>query len=328
MNTSPVISVIIPTCNRVRLLADALESMKAQSLDQRDFEVVVVDDGSTDTTSLLCEKFARSMDLKYFQLDHAGTASAKNLGIFASSGAISLIFDDDDIADCHLLEAHIASHERHPEEEVAVLGYTTWAPSLTITEVMRYITDIGQYLFAYQNLRDGQLLDFTHFWAGRISLKRSFLTRRAIFNQDMHWPSYEDIELGFRLSRYQLKIVYDRSAMSYMNRSITYDAFCRRCEGQGASQFLLSRMHPEPVVEEHCRVPNARQEWERLCHSLAGMIARVHELERMVEDEQESRSVEEVRIELHSLYRTTFHAFRVKGFIDASQALEVGNAAV
>ncbi len=62
---------------------------------------------------------------------------------------------DDCIADRRLLEEHLKAHKRHPQENVAVLGYTTWAPTLSVTPLMHYVTDVGRFLFAYGDLKGG-----------------------------------------------------------------------------------------------------------------------------------------------------------------------------
>src|SRR6266513_3809982 len=227
----PFISIVIPTSNRAVMLADTLESFAAQSIPTNRYEVIVVDDGSKDSTPNVCRDFASRMQLRYLHIENSGISAAKNTGILASRGKLLLFADDDDIADSHLLEEHLKAHEQHPEENVAVLGCTTWAPTLSVTPLMRYVTDIGRFLFAYGNLEDGQMLDFTYFWGGRSSCKQSFLARHGLFNRQFHFGS-EDIELGYRLSKFGFRVVFHRAAISYMARPLTFEAFCVRCERQ------------------------------------------------------------------------------------------------
>src|SRR6266566_60708 len=250
----PAISVIIPTFNRSAMLADTLESFAAQSLPKNRYEVIVVDDGSKDTTREVCRDFASRIELKYLHIDNSGTSAAKNTGVLASRGKILLFFDDDDIADHRLLEEHLKAHEHHQAENIAILGYTTWAPTLSVTPLMRYVTDIGGFLFAYGGLKDGQMLDFTYLWAGRCSCKRSFLAKHGVFNRQFRAPGIEDIELGYRLSRFGLRVVFHRAAISYMTRALTFDEFCKRCERQGEAVFLFSRLHDDPVVQQYCQL--------------------------------------------------------------------------
>jgi GT2 family glycosyltransferase/glycosyltransferase involved in cell wall biosynthesis len=251
---SPVISVVIPTFNRAESLGATLQSLAAQSLSADKYEVVVVNDGSSDSTPQICNSFAGRMPLVALRhQSNSGISAAKNTGIFRSCGKILLFFDDDDIADSHLLEEHLKAHEQHPEENVAVLGYTTWASTLPITPLMRYLTDVGRFLFAYGELKDGQDLDFTYFWGGRSSCKRSLLAKHGVFNRQ--FPSIiEDMELGYRLSHFGFRVIFHRAAVSYMARGITFEDFCNRCERQGEALYLFSRLHSDPVVQQYCQL--------------------------------------------------------------------------
>jgi len=250
---SPLISVIIPTFNRATMLAATLESFAAQSMPKNRYEVIVVDDGSKDTTPEVCREFAARMQITYLHIDNSGISAAKNVGILASRSRILLFADDDDIADNRLLDEHLKAHKQHPQENVAVLGYTTWAPSLSVTPLMHYVTDIGRFLFEYGSLKDGQMLDFTYFWGGRSSCKRSFLAKRGVFNRQFR-TIIEDIELGYRLSKFGFRVVFHRAAISYMTRALTCDEFCDRCERQGEALFLLSRLHDDSVAQQYCQL--------------------------------------------------------------------------
>src|SRR4030095_204291 len=127
---SPAISVIIPTFNRAAMLSATLESFAAQSIPKDRYEVIVVDDGSKDSTPEVCREFASRIELKYLHIDNSGTSAAKNTRMLAPPRKSLLFLGDDDVADRRLLEEHLKAHKRHPEENIAVLGYTTWAPTL------------------------------------------------------------------------------------------------------------------------------------------------------------------------------------------------------
>jgi GT2 family glycosyltransferase len=313
LTARPVISVVVPTRNRAGLLRAALKSLIGQTLPRDDFEVIVVDDGSVDDTAQVCSRLDAELRLKYFRLPRAGISAAKNLGIFASSGAVTLFFDDDDLADADLLTEHVRAHQRHPEENLAVLGYTTWAPGLPITDIMHYLTEVGQNLFTYRSFRDGEIFGFTKFWGGRTSCKRTFLVRCGVFNQIM--PGFEDIELGYRLARHGLRVLFHRRAVSYMNRQVTYDDFCRRSEMQGHCRVLFTRLHSQPGLVEALGMADAEDRWQRMEPRLDEQVRRVHELEATIEGADDgSRSG--LREELFTLYRTTITAFYLKGTID------------
>lgn len=313
----PLISVIIPTYNRADLLKNSLFSLSNQSISKDLYEVVVVNDGSYDNTEEVCKHYSHLMNITYVYQENSGISAAKNLGIFLSKAPIILFFDDDDVADTELLKEHIAFHINHSDENFACLGYTTWHPDISVTHVMRYITEIGQFLFSYHNIKNGQELDFTYFWGGRTSCKRSFLVKHGVFNQDFRYI-IEDIELGFRLSKFGLRVIYNKKARSYMLRPITYEQFCLRCERQGRALELFSRLHLAPVVQNYCMVKDAEQQWNVLQSEIDKIINSVKEIESLLTSEtlnvNEKDSLTNM---LFELYRISFFAFKLKGIIEA-----------
>jgi glycosyltransferase involved in cell wall biosynthesis len=323
---APLISVVVPTHDRAALLGECLESLASQSLPASAFEVVVVDDGSTDDTAAVCEAMSHRIALRSLRLAQSGIAAAKNAGLFASTGRLTLFFDDDDVADPDLLLSHVEAHHAYPALGDAILGHTTWAPWLEVTPVMEYVTDIGQQLFSYRDLVDGSALDFTYFWGGRTSVKRDFLTSRGTFNQDFTF-GYEDIELGRRLTQHGLRVVYRRGAVSYMTRPVTFAEFCNRCERQGASLWRLSQMHEDPTIQHYCRVVELLEDWDVREPLIADAFSRVAELESLLRDVPKAdRDEPSLLDELRDLYGWSFRALTAKGIAEAMQPVAADTA--
>ena len=88
----PTYSIIIPTCNRVGYLREAIDSVLAQTC--RDFELIVCDDGSTDETPALLSAYAGQ--IRALRLAHAGQAAARNAGVAAAAGNFIGFLDSDD----------------------------------------------------------------------------------------------------------------------------------------------------------------------------------------------------------------------------------------
>jgi hypothetical protein len=316
----PGISVVIPTFNRSSFLRASLESLAEQTLPPEEYEIVVVNDGSSDTTEEVCRELARRVPLRYFYIKNSGIAAAKNLGVFAASAPLLLFFDDDDIATKTFLEGHICAHQEHPDGNVAVLGYTCWAPKVRVTPVMEYVTDIGQQLFAYKNLHHGKKLDYTYFWGGRSSCKKSFLVSHGIFNQDF-WSIIEDIELGYRLSKFNLNVIFHRLAVSHMVRPITYEDFCGRCERRGAALFQFSQLHAELEVQRYCQIAEAKKCWNAWKDRLGMAFYRVREIEAHLECSSSLARAESLLAELRQLYKWTFNCFMTRGIVRAQERL-------
>jgi glycosyltransferase involved in cell wall biosynthesis len=234
------------------LLDRVLESFARQTAGRSAFEVVVVDDGSTDDTEAVSTAYTDRFDVRYLRIDPAGTGAAKNAGIAEARGRLILLADDDDLAAPDLVAEHIRVHAANPAAEVGVLGYTTWDPALPTTELMHFVTEVGGFLWSYRTLREGDVLDFHHFWSGRVSVKRDLLLESGGF--DTQLVALEDVELGYRLFGRGLRLVFTRRAVSYMLRSFDFDGFCRRCErtGRGLARFRI--LHPGPVADEYERI--------------------------------------------------------------------------
>lgn len=299
------ISVVIPTYARAALLARCLDALAAQTLPAAAFEVIVVDDGSRDGTSAVCEARVSRMPLRYHRTAHAGASAAKNLGLFLAAAPIVLFLDDDDLAAPDLLAEHLAGHCAHPEEPVAILGYTGWAAGLDVTPLMHYITEVDGLLYCYRHLADGAKLDYRHFWCGRVSCKRSFLVQRALFR-----PSFdcglEDIELGRRLAPAGLRVVYRSTARQYTARQVTLDGFLTRSANHGRARRKLAALYPDdPMIREYCTVRGGPDPWTARSHLFDQRVTRLRQLEATPNPTALD--------ELHRLYGWCFRAAMTRG---------------
>jgi glycosyltransferase involved in cell wall biosynthesis len=274
------LSVILCTYNRAGFLKQALESLDKQTLSKNDFEIILIDDGSSDNTREIVESFRTVLPIKYFYQKNAGLASARNHGIFAAQGHILLFLDDDDLATPTLLEEHIKTHKKYHKENYAVLHYTSWAPYLQVTPLMHFITEIGCFLFAYPYIKHGDILGYKNFWGGRISCKRSFLLNYGNFNPVFKFGN-EDTELGYRLSKHNLKVVYNAHAVAYMIRPIDFEGFCQRLMKQGRANFICSQLHPNREVQEWCEVWGVAEKWQKLQLHYEALIKTARDLDNI-----------------------------------------------
>jgi glycosyltransferase involved in cell wall biosynthesis len=115
-SAAPVACVIICSYNRAKLLERALRSLARQTLSPDRFELVVVDDGSSDATASVCESLRRDglPNLKCVRTGHAGLASARNTGVRSTTAERILFMDDDCVAAPDWVERMIAALGRHP----------------------------------------------------------------------------------------------------------------------------------------------------------------------------------------------------------------------
>src|SRR5437879_1321693 len=103
MRSEIKISVVIATFNRKQLLARTLPTLFNQDLPPEDYEVVVVDDGSTDGTAQLLHSFNPGCKLNILDQPNCGQAIACNKGFLAATGELVLLLDDDIVCPPNLL---------------------------------------------------------------------------------------------------------------------------------------------------------------------------------------------------------------------------------
>lgn len=108
MSTNPQISVIIPVYNAEKTLNRCLNSIIAQ--DFKDFEVLLVDDGSTDDSGKICDEYAAKDDrFKVFHKKNGGASSARNIGLDNAKGEYITFCDADDYTEANWLDVFISN---------------------------------------------------------------------------------------------------------------------------------------------------------------------------------------------------------------------------
>lgn len=259
MTATPFLSVVIPTYNRLPQLRQCLDALYHQSYPQAGYEIIVVDNGSTDETPRFLADVKPPPGVALFTLRETkrGPAAARNHGIRHARGHIVLITGDDITAPPDLLEQHAAWHRRLPDERVAVLGMTTWAPDKPVTAFMRWLENGGpQYRFG--SITDKDNVFYGHFYTSNVSAKRSFLLAAGLFDEDFPYASHEDTELAYRMSRMGMRLVYNEHAVGYHDHYTTLDSALRRMEKVGETEGMYRlKAHGETPDPALLREPSA-----------------------------------------------------------------------
>ncbi|MFW5850695.1 MAG: glycosyltransferase [Bacteroidota bacterium] len=112
------ISAVICTYNREEYILDSLMSLRDQTLDRSEYEIILVDNNSTDATPLKCMEFSRSvsdvnLNYHYYHETRQGLSYARNRGIECAQGEIIVFLDDDAVASQTYLEEIVAFFEQH-----------------------------------------------------------------------------------------------------------------------------------------------------------------------------------------------------------------------
>jgi GT2 family glycosyltransferase/glycosyltransferase involved in cell wall biosynthesis len=242
------VSVIVPTHNRKEKLLACLDALARQSVLPQEFEVVVVDDGSTDGTGEALEGRRFPFCLRVYRQDGGGPGAARNLGIEQAAGELVLFIGDDILADERLLEEHLLAHAVNPDPGGAILGRIDWPEAVTPNAVMEYVCGDGMLQFAYTLIPKLATLDYTFFYTSNISLKRQFLLDAADagvrFDPCFHHAAFEDSEFAFRLTPRGLRIRYAERARAFHDHWMDLDSFAARELHAGEMAVVYYRKHP------------------------------------------------------------------------------------
>jgi glycosyltransferase involved in cell wall biosynthesis len=239
-------SVIIPTYNRSDILGRCLQTVLEQSAYRSAYEVIVVDDGSTDDTEQVVARFADEERVRYFRQSNAGPAAARNLGIREARGELVLFIGDDILVPPNLLELHAARYAQFRDGSTAVLGTSVWSPEIDLTPLMRYSQEgRAAPMFQFSRICDPDNVSYEFFITSNISVPRQFLFDSGLFDEVFPYAYGEDTELGYRLVKRGLRIVLEPRAQVYHHHVITYRGLCRRARIAGRVSILQVQKHPE-----------------------------------------------------------------------------------
>ena len=241
------ISVVIPTFNRSDILHRTLQAYAQQTMAPNGcFEVIVVDDGSSDRTEESLQEYQATFPLRVLHQKHAGANAARNLGLRTARGWVVVFTGDDMVPPPSFLEDHLRFHLGNAADEQALLGRVDWHPALSVNSVMEYVTsESGGHQFAFGRLKPGKA-DFRYFYTSNVSLKRAFLLAQdALFDADFTLPAYDDIEFGYRLQRAGMVLNYSPRVYTHHYHPLTAAGFTLRQRRAGTMAVLFAEKHPE-----------------------------------------------------------------------------------
>ncbi|YAI81404.1 MAG: glycosyltransferase family 2 protein [cyanobacterium endosymbiont of Rhopalodia sterrenbergii] len=201
-------SVVIPTYNRKPILEKCLRSLENQQLTDdkvSSYEVILVDDGSTDNTlEWLGENTAEFPHVHLFVQDHLGPAAARNLGIEKAQGD-TIIFIDSDLV---VTETFIQSHANALIKGEKELGNK---------KLFTYGAVINTCNFDNPTSESYKITDFSaaYFATGNVAIAREWLEKVGVFDTRFQLYGWEDLELGVRLKQLGLKLVKCPEAVGY-----------------------------------------------------------------------------------------------------------------
>jgi glycosyltransferase involved in cell wall biosynthesis len=239
---APSFSVIIPTYNRPRVLAECLQALGRQTVRPEMFEVIVVDDGSTDETEQFCRNFQPNYSFQYLRQLNAGAGAARRRGVQHARGDYLALFNDDTIAAPELLAEHWKAHQARTGVRQCVLGDFRFPPAAQDRALTRFLTQ-SPFFFPQATLQAGEYWEYTYVVTCNLSVKRDAVLAAGSF--DARFRVAEDSDLGLRLSRKGFCVRYVPEAQAiHQHIPFTIPDLIRRATIYGANQLAFLRKHP------------------------------------------------------------------------------------
>ncbi len=204
-----LISVIVPTYNRAGCIGKTIRSVLQQ--ENRNFELIIVDDGSTDNTEEIILSFADNR-IKYFKKSNAERAAARNYGVRNAQGDYVTFLDSDDLLKQNHLSEAIRFFKRHTDVALLHLGYDVIDPDGTIIYPWKALPDPVN-----DKLVEGNFLSCLG-----VFVKKEILLQHP-FNEDRELSGSEDYELWIRLAaRFPIRTnaVVTASLVNHETRSV------------------------------------------------------------------------------------------------------------
>lgn len=244
-SSTPPIGIVIPTYNRQEHLLTCLQHLERQIW--MDFQVVVVDDGSTDATPEMVEAYQRTapFPLRYLRQANQGPATGRNRAIAQLDSPLCILIGDDIFPAKDFVQTHLQLHRSHPETEAVALGFTRWSEQgQAVTPFMEWVGMHGVQ-FDYAGLLRGENPSWKHFYTSNLSFKTDYLKQNT-FNESFPRAAMEDIELGYRLAaRHGLQMYFLRDAVADHLHPTTFEATCRRMVDAGEGAYVFGSLWPE-----------------------------------------------------------------------------------
>ena len=248
-------SVVIATCNRTAVIPSTLEALARQDLPATEYEVLVIDDGSTDTTWDVLRSVSVPFALRTYRLaSNQGVSAARNVGLRNAIGQYLIMMSDDLLVPKDFIRAHVATLRAHPD--AWVVGAVKQLPSLTATPFGRYLDRLER---RFEQARiDSEvapgLYEMTTPTARNLSLRRSDLDLTGLFDERFR-VTCEDQDLAERAREHGIRFIYNMALECLHNdQAADLERYCRFQQRGARDAVRLSEKYPGV----HDRSPIAR----------------------------------------------------------------------
>lgn len=184
--TSPLVSVIIPTYNRCTVLGRSMDSVLSQTF--TDYELIVVDDGSNDGTGDLLDSYSESAMV--IRQENRGVSAARNTGILASKGEFVALLDSDDTWLPKKLERQVAFFDAYPEALICQTEEIWVRNGKRVNPKTRHLKFSGMIF--------EKTLPLCLVSPSAVMMRRSLINEVGLFDESL--PACEDYDLWLRIT--------------------------------------------------------------------------------------------------------------------------------
>ena len=237
------LSVVIPSYDRRSMLRRCLEALIAQTQDPGTFEVVVVDDGSSDGTTEMVEALETPFELRLLRQRQGGWAAAQNAGIEAAGGELCLLIDDDVIASPALVAVHIAAHAAHDDPTIGIGPLTQRPPEARDWYAHTFAAEWNKHFLALAQRQPGWM----DCYGGNLSAPRAALVESGGFAKDL--AAAADVELGYRLCRVGCVPRFFPAADAVHDDQKRGSRLLRDATFRGVAYLQMVERHPEAEAD-------------------------------------------------------------------------------
>lgn len=236
----PDLSVIVPTYNGGWVLQRTLEALRAQDAPPGRFEIIVVDDGSTDGSVDDLNAMTRPSFIRLIRQANRGRAAARNHGAAEARGRVLLFVDADIWAGPQLISAHLAHHaEGRP---LGVQG-----PSIPHPDSLKTLFMRATNLLPDLTVRRRENLSPMHVVTRNFSVEAGAFRGLGGFDERFVGYGWEDIELGIRLRDAGVTLVYEPAAITYHYHAQTLEGLLPKIRQSGEGAVYFWRKHNRSV---------------------------------------------------------------------------------
>ena len=236
-------SIIVPVFNRPDEVDELLQSLVGQTL--KDFEVVIVEDGSEKPCKDVCDKYAGKIDLKYFMKKNSGPGQSRNYGAERANGEYLIVLDSDVVLPEDYLKAVDDELNREPSD---AFGGPDCAHD-SFTETQKAISYSMTSFFTTGGIRGGKKkLDKFYPRSFNMGIRRDVYMRLGGFSK-MRFG--EDIDFSIRIFKAGCKCRLFPEAWVWHKRRTDMRKFFRQVYNSGIARVNLYKLYPESLKLVH-----------------------------------------------------------------------------